>query len=70
MQLIIARHDETDWLVEFRYHGSTDTPLNEKGRRQTECLVGALAAYKPDIVYSSHLSRARTGLVYSHIHKL
>jgi len=30
------RHGETDWNVERRYQGHSDTPLNDKGRAQAQ----------------------------------
>ncbi|MBI2870851.1 MAG: histidine phosphatase family protein [Candidatus Omnitrophica bacterium] len=59
MLLLLARHGETDWLPEYRYQGSTDVPLNEKGRHQTQCLVRHLASFAPAAVYTSPKSRTR-----------
>lgn len=34
IKLYFVRHGETDWNAIRRYQGQTDTPLNDKGRRQ------------------------------------
>ena len=34
MKLLLTRHGETDWNLQRRIQGSTDTDLNENGRRQ------------------------------------
>ena len=55
--LILVRHGETDWNVQHRWQGHSDTPLNDAGRSQAGRLAAELD--RVDAVYSSDLSRAR-----------
>ena len=59
--LTLVRHGETSANLDGVWHGSTDTPLTERGRRQAERVAGFLAQRHPDAraVYSSPLARAR-----------
>ena len=58
-KIILVRHGETDWNRELRIQGgSSDTPLNEKGRRQAEDLALRLNRDRIQAVYSSPLKRA------------
>lgn len=60
--ILLARHGETnDNLAPGRFQGWTDTPLNDRGRRQAFELGLKLAARQPPIasLWSSDLSRAR-----------
>lgn len=56
-QLILIRHGVTDWNVEGRWHGLTDIPLNEEGRKQAREAGNALKEIQIDVVYTSPLSR-------------
>jgi len=58
MILIVVRHGETDGNVEERLQGVTDTPLNEKGRRQAKSVAKRLKDYDIEVIYSSPLKRA------------
>jgi broad specificity phosphatase PhoE len=61
MHLFLIRHGETDWNIERRIQGHTDTPLNARGFEQAEKLAVRLAAEeKMDALYASPLARART----------
>jgi broad specificity phosphatase PhoE len=55
--LLLARHGETDWNRDGRWQGQSDTPLNERGRRQAQELADQLDGV--DVIYSSDLARAR-----------
>ncbi len=46
------------WIVERRFQGQRDTPLNERGREQARRLAERLRAQPLSAVYSSDLSRA------------
>ena len=60
MRLLFVRHGETDWNVENRIQGGTDTALNETGQEQARQLGQKLAEQKLMIakIYSSKLKRA------------
>ena len=61
MKLLLTRHGETDWNLQRRIQGSTDTDLNENGRSQAMQLAKNLLASgkPPEIIYTSGLKRAR-----------
>ena len=42
MKLYLARHGETDLNIDDRYQGSSDAPLNARGRAQADALAAAL----------------------------
>lgn len=58
MLLYLLRHGETDWNIEQRCQGFSDTPLNAKGRSQAEASARYLSNVKVEAIYSSSLSRA------------
>jgi broad specificity phosphatase PhoE len=58
MLLYLIRHGETDWNLERRCQGFSDSPLNETGLRQAEATARHLSDEKIDAVYSSSLRRA------------
>ena len=58
MEIVLARHGETEWSRDRRHTGRTDIPLTEAGRRQAALLRGALAGRDFARVLSSPLSRA------------
>ena len=59
--LTLVRHGETSANLDGVWHGSTDTPLTDRGRRQAERVAGFLAQRHQDAsaLYSSPLARAR-----------
>src|SRR5262245_27819969 len=59
LRLYLARHGQTDWNVEGRMQGGTDTPLNATGRKQAAALKDHLKDVRFDAIYSSTLSRSR-----------
>jgi broad specificity phosphatase PhoE len=58
MEIVLARHGETEWSRDLRHTGRTDIPLTENGRRQGALLRDALAGRSIARVLSSPLSRA------------
>ena len=59
MLLYLLRHGETDWNVEQRIQGVSDTALNDVGVAQAEALACALRGRPIACVYASPLRRAR-----------
>ena len=59
MLLYLLRHGETDWNVEQRIQGVSDTALNGVGVAQAEALADALRGRPIARVYASPLRRAR-----------
>jgi broad specificity phosphatase PhoE len=58
MEIVLARHGETEWSRDLRHTGRTNIPLNENGRRQGELLRDSLAPRSFERVLSSPLDRA------------
>jgi broad specificity phosphatase PhoE len=60
MTIILLRHGETDWNREpARCQGWAEVSLNEVGREQARAQARALPAPRPELIVTSHLSRAR-----------
>lgn len=59
IKLYLVRHGETDGNVNQWYQGSTDIPLNARGREQAACLSRLWQDIRIDSIYSSTLSRAK-----------
>ncbi len=59
VELYLARHGQTDWNLAKRIQGSTDNPLNAKGREQAAALGAALSGLEPARIVTSALARAR-----------
>lgn len=58
MKFYLFRHGETDWNKVQRIQGSTNTPLNAKGREQAKGLIPLFEELQPEIIFSSDLQRA------------
>jgi broad specificity phosphatase PhoE len=58
--LTLIRHGETSANTDGVWHGSTDTPLTERGLRQAARVAELIARTRPDAaaVYASPLARA------------
>jgi broad specificity phosphatase PhoE len=59
VRIYLIRHAETAWNAEGRFQGTLDSPLSERGVRQTRRLAQALAGAAFAAVYSSPLPRAQ-----------
>lgn len=59
-KVILVRHGQTLWNVEFRYQGQSDISLNEVGLHQAKLVAKRLQDEKIAAVYASDLGRART----------
>ncbi len=57
--LILVRHGETEWNLEGRIQGQSDSRLTERGREQGQRAAKRLAGLKLAAVYASDLGRAR-----------
>src|SRR5690349_19284278 len=58
VRILLARHGETQFNVEGRWQGQSDSPLTERGVAQARELARALATAQIAAVYSSDLGRA------------
>ena len=54
---LLVRHGETDWNLQARAQGQTDTPLNADGRAQAERIAARIASETFAAAYASDLSR-------------
>lgn len=71
MQIILARHCQTDWNKEGRVQGQTDIPLNETGRREARELADKLLPFSINHIISSDLIRAQeTANIIGNIHQI
>lgn len=60
MKFYITRHGETDWNIQNRIQGQTDTLLNERGREQACELAKRLkTGYEIKTIYTSRQKRAQ-----------
>ena len=58
LEIVLARHGETEWSRDGRHTGRTDVPLTEEGHRQALLLRDALAEWTFVKVLSSPMGRA------------
>jgi broad specificity phosphatase PhoE len=58
MEIVLARHGETEWSRDLKHTGRTDIPLTDRGRAEAEQLGRALAGRSFARVQSSPLQRA------------
>ena len=58
MEVVLARHGETDWSRDGRHTGSTDVPLTKRGEAQARAVGAALRGRSFALVLSSPLQRA------------
>src|SRR4029079_7143544 len=56
--ILLVRHGETDWNLQRRVQGHSDTPLNDNGRAQALALADTPHAVGLDAVHASDLARA------------
>ncbi len=55
----LVRHGSTDWNLENRIQGCTDTPLNQKGREEVALLAESLQGQGWEFIITSNLQRAQ-----------
>lgn len=60
MKIYLVRHGETDWNLENKIQGQTDTPLNDNGKKQAQDLAEKVSREmgKVGSIYSSRQKRA------------
>ena len=58
MEILLARHGETEWSRDLKHTSYTDLPLTERGRAEAELLRPVLAGRNFARVLSSPLERA------------
>lgn len=66
LRIYVARHGQTDWNLERRLQGGTDTHLNDTGRSQAQLLAERMQGVPLVHVYSSSLSRSRETAEIAH----
>jgi glucosyl-3-phosphoglycerate phosphatase len=63
-RLVLLRHGRTPWNREHRVQGQVDVELDDTGHLQAAAAAPAIAAYRPDVLWSSDLARARQTAAY------
>ncbi len=70
-KLLLVRHGETDWNLEKRFQGLTDTRLNETGIWQSEQVAETLQSAEIHHLHTSPLTRTRqTADIINQYHNL
>jgi broad specificity phosphatase PhoE len=59
MEIVLARHGETEWSRSGKHTGRTDVPLTEAGIRHAEALRPRLEGRAFQAVFTSPMSRAK-----------
>lgn len=59
-KIILVRHGQTLWNVDFRYQGQSDVALNETGIKQARLVAARLLGENVAAVYASDLGRAKS----------
>jgi broad specificity phosphatase PhoE len=59
VELLLARHPEVEANAQRIYIGRGDSPYTPKGEQQRLALAHAIESWKPDVVRSSPIKRAR-----------
>lgn len=59
MKLFLARHGETDWLLQGRLQGRSKVSLNETGKKQAKAAAAYLSAAGAGRLFVSELDRAK-----------
>ena len=57
--IYVVRHGETDWNLQEKMQGQTDTPLNDTGREQAKAAAAEVAKNNIHHIFSSDLLRAK-----------
>ncbi len=57
-RILLARHGQTEWNLEYKFQGKTNTKLTDIGKSQAQALADRLASWPFEIIYSSPLDRA------------
>ncbi|MBQ7196985.1 MAG: histidine phosphatase family protein [Synergistaceae bacterium] len=57
-RIILARHGQTEWNIQYRFQGRTNVKLTDTGKRQAHALAARLSSWPVEIVYTSPLDRA------------
>lgn len=62
MEIYLIRHAETEWNIEERLQGWSDSPLSHRGRVMAQEMGDRLRDLEFDMAYSSDLGRARESI--------
>ncbi len=58
VEILVVRHPETEANVNGRFVGQGESAFTEEGRRQARRLPRKIAAFQPEVIWSSPLKRA------------